>query len=237
MDELERVLGRERLIDSGQLEDEDPREVRSLLVTTTTCIAAALTTMTLAAVAAGSSGPDPKTLVLQRSDLPAGYSRDSMSGYYSNAQAARDNGTPTLSYALKAMGRITGYQAWYDKPGAGPTGVNGITSAASVYRSAGGARTSFEHSGEGTPVPADFTTQGGDPAHSRRLPSPRIGQQSLMVLYPASGAVSGECVLVWRSGRFLAAITTFYGGRPSALAQATTIAYAKKQENRMVKAG
>jgi hypothetical protein len=199
----------------------------------TTCAVVTLA-VTMTALAGGVAAPDPKTLVLEPSDLPTGFVRDH-GNYYSNSNVAHDNGEPLIFYALKGMGRIDGYEAYYSSlSGPSAKGAQAIVGSVSVYRTASGARASFETHPVGFPTPADFTDVSGTDSHPHRLPAPRVGQKAILLRYSSAGGGDPGYVLVWLSGRFLGDTTVY--SRPSAALQALTAALARKQQARMAKA-
>ena len=92
-----------------------------------------------ALVTSGSSGRAPESLdaavlVLQVTDLPAGF-RLERGEFVSNAAAAAKKGSVPKDY--QRLGRLTGYDATYTRQS--PSGLFEVETSASIYRTGGGA--------------------------------------------------------------------------------------------------
>ena len=182
--------------------------------------------------ALGSSGPDPKTLVLRVSDLPlpSQYKTD-FAKHRTNAELGRDISEPATM--LKLLGRVNGY--WVDfglRPyaaGAKPKGPNAVDSAVGVYVSAAKAHASFVNTPLIPHVPLDFLSQTGE-GNGTLLPlKPVIGAESRILKFPpGKGGALGEFLVVWRSGRLLGAVSAWGDKTPT-----SAIALAEKQQARM----
>src|SRR5881275_2731226 len=84
------------------------------------------------ATAAGASTVDTRLLVLQKADMPAGFSVDRRSSrYWPNAALARTS--PQVRKLIASSGRVSGYTATYEQ------GTPAIVSAAHLFRKGGGA--------------------------------------------------------------------------------------------------
>lgn len=181
-----------------------------------------------ALVAAGlsSAAPqaaDPKTMVLQPADLPAGWERV-FALYVSNAQAARAAETKR-NYAR--LGRLRGYRAIYGKAKNATRGFLSVVSEASTYKTAAGARETMAldiRDAEATTKPI-----------FRRLPLARIGDEAR--LYTETSTESGikldGYVLVWRSGTVYASLSG--GARAGTAGPSLIVTLAKRQQARIAR--
>lgn len=174
--------------------------------------------------------PDPKTLVLRLSDVPAGFERTTGS-HVSNAQAARAGGLPLSRYV--GWGRIDGYVVKFSRKafaGSVRNGVLGIDSTATLYRAASGAHSAFirwaataAESSQGKITPVVVGTRLGDESRAFRVETTNGGVHTL------------EFVVGWRAGRFDGVVTT--SGTAGRLDSQSAFDLAKRQQLRMRSAG
>ncbi len=181
--------------------------MRSLLVTTLATAA-----VLLLAVSASAAEVNPKTLVLQQADVPAGFQVDrDDSGLRTNEQEAK--GDRRLRGLFRRWERVTGYEMEYDRREAS------ISSRADLFRAAEGARlvlAFFVHEFEKSGI------QG-----LRRTPL-RIGAQGW--LYGGKPVSSFYNVVIWRHDRTFAGIAVF------GLTRRQTLALARAQQRRIAAA-
>lgn len=183
-----------------------------------------------AGTAADTATPDPKTLVLQRADLPTGFAFKS-GRYVSNAQAARESKEPILKFIR--WGRINGYDADYEKPVALSSLLKGpiiINSTANVYRRADGAHRAY--------------AEGVGPGLRKRDPQGKLkrlavgaslGDEARLYTYTEKRGGGGFTIRVfaayWRTGRFTARVIT--GGIEGGIAAESAVDLAKRQQARL----
>jgi len=138
---------------------------------------------------------DPKGLVLQFGDLPSGFERTSRR-YVSNRQA---NSESSVKKDYSQLGRITGYEAVFTKEAV--LGILQVTSAASTYRTAAGARRSLAISAR--------ATEASREVRFRRLSlSGRLGDEAFLwkTTQTRDGTKIDVFLLAWRSGRIYAGL-------------------------------
>ncbi|MBA2463027.1 MAG: hypothetical protein H0V45_14915 [Actinobacteria bacterium] len=163
---------------------------------------------------------DPKTMVLQLRDLPAGFARTS-ARYVSNTQANRES---KVKKDYAKLGRVTGYEAIFQKEAT--TGIINVNSSAGAYKTARGARESFAITMRAVEATREI--------RFRRLPlGAKIGQEAR--LYKATVTENGIQVdlftVAWRFDRVYAALT---GGALAGTANPTAVvALARKQQARI----
>jgi hypothetical protein len=184
--------------------------------------AAACAVVPAAAARTDSMAPariDTRTMVLQPQDLPSGFGHAS-GKYVSNADLARqaDN-----SKDYNRLGRLTGYDVSYQRRAM--TGVLGLDSFASLYRSNAGAHASFVQSMTG----AHRTGTTFRPIRVRAA----IGSEMRVYLVTTSqGGVRLDFYTVaWRHGPVFAEVIG--GGISGTVAPLQLVALAKKQEARI----
>ena len=165
----------------------------------------------LLAGAASAATVDPQSLVLRKADLPRGFQVDrGQTGVRTNELEARDY--PELRAKLVRWGRVTGYQAEFDR------GSATISSRADVFRTAGGARLLLSF--------FDTEVRSGGVLVLRRAPTD-VGVDGSV--YSASAPVAFTLV-VWRHGR------VFAGVMGQGVTQERTIALARVQQRRIAAA-
>ena len=178
-----------------------------------------LSALLLAAAAlatpASAASVDTRLLVLQKSDVPTGFRLDRhASGYRTNAVLARGN--PQTQSLLAKSGRVAGYSAQYEK------GTAAILSAAHLFRGSAGAHVFLAaQNAEQRALNAERI--------KRRVPAyrheaPALGDEAS--LYRSSQAPKVTLIL-WRSGRAVATLTTWGLGRDR------TVALARAQQRRI----
>jgi len=167
--------------------------------------------------------PDTRTMVIQLADLPTGFGVD-QGAYVSNAELAKD-GDSRKDYVK--LGRLTGYNVTYKRPGLG--GVLVLDAFASIYRSNAGAHDSLRLSLSGA-------AKHGGPSF-RWIPSgPALGSEARV--YAVSAKQNGMAVdyytVAWRHGRVFAEVIC--GGVSGRISPAQAMALARKQEARIATA-
>ncbi len=138
---------------------------------------------------------DPKSLVLQLSDLPAGFEQAAVR-YVSNAQANRES---QVKKDYAKLGRLRGYEATFQKEAA--KGILFVSGAASTYKAAAGARESFA-------ITAAAVEASTEPRFRRLSLGRKLGDEAR--LYKTTVTENGLKVdvfsLAWRSGAVLSAV-------------------------------
>jgi hypothetical protein len=179
--------------------------------------------LVVAALAAGgtasAAGPDPKALVLQQSDVPAGFRLERDHGatrYVTNAAIAR--GDPAYWKRVADTGRISGYTAAYEN------GARTIASAVHVFRRADGAHVLLSVAkDQQRALNAERVKRGARPYRHSPV---SVGDEA--TLYSSTQGPTVKLIL-WRSGRAVAALTTW------GLSRDATLALARKQQHRIEK--
>jgi ABC-type amino acid transport substrate-binding protein len=163
---------------------------------------------------------DARTMVLQPADLPTGFGH-AQGGYVSNAKLQQQSEV-VKDYAK--LGRLTGYDVSYARPAA--SGVLGLDSFASLYRSSAGAHSSFLQSVAGA------RRQGGAAFRSLPVPTP-LGSETRLYLVTTmqSGLKVDYYTVAWRHGRVFAEVMG--GGVSGTFEPAELVALAAKQEARI----
>ncbi|MBV8080530.1 MAG: hypothetical protein JO186_09175 [Actinobacteria bacterium] len=178
----------------------------------------------IAAPASASVGhrADPKALVLQLSDLPNGFGRDS-GRYVTNAQLDAER---TTHKDFRKLGRLSGYYTSYSAIAVG--GVTEVSSFASIYKLGTGAHASLVQSlsqaeGEGglELIPAAGLSRLGTDA---RLFRQRASQ---------NGTAVDFYTVVWRDGTVFAEVMG--AGRAGTVDPDQVVALAKKQATRIAR--
>lgn len=167
----------------------------------------------LLAVPAGAASVDPKTLVLARSDLPAGYrlARDE-SGLRTNEQESKDS--REARELVVRSGRLTGYEATWGKPG------TMAQSRADLCRRPSGARILF-----------DFVVQEMRKSGIKGLRRAPAGIGAESWLYSGGDSqASGFALVVWRYERVFAGIVGI------GLTRTFALELARKQQRRIAHA-
>jgi hypothetical protein len=171
---------------------------------------AAVTIVLLAllfAIPASAARVDPKRLVLQQRDVPAGFRLDlTKSGVLTNAEVA-DPSDPTF---MARAGRVTGYFVQYVHPLTGA----GLQSQVDLFRKPGGARMMLARVHESW-----MRLANGDP-----WGRVRIGDEGWYF-----GGLADTAVY-WRDGRAVGLVLGI------SLSKARTIALARKQQRRIAAA-
>jgi hypothetical protein len=190
--------------------------------------AAAAAILAVAVVPAASAGDramtpvrvDARTMVLQPTDLPTGFGR-AQGKYVSNAELEQQ-GDAAKDYAK--LGRVTGYDVSYARRAT--SGVLGLDSFASLYRSSAGAHDSFLQSVAGA------RRHGGTAFRSVPVQT-ALGSEARVYLVTAmqSGVKLDYYTVAWRHGRVFAEVMG--GGLSGTFAPAELVALALKQEARI----
>jgi hypothetical protein len=162
---------------------------------------------------------DAKAMVLQLGDLPAGFGVD-RGDYVSNAELATQN----LHKNYAKLGRLTGYDVLYTKLGV--TGMLGVDSWASIYKTGTGAHDSLMLSMNGAAKEAG-------PSYRRLAVGTPLGSEARLYLIRAtqSGTKVEMYTLAWRDGPVFAEVMA--GGIAGTVDPAAVVALAKKQESRI----
>ena len=154
---------------------------------------------------------DPATLVLRKVDIPAGFQVDEgNTGIRSNEREGAED--PTLRTKLRAWGRLTGYEANFDRPG------GGMSSRADVFRSSTGARKMLAFY-------ARLMLTSGIAGLERT--SAAIGDQGWLY---AGQSRSEYSVVVWRYRRVFAGVAVL------GVTKRQTLALARAQQRRIAAA-
>jgi hypothetical protein len=170
------------------------------------------------AVASG-AGIDPKALVLQQSDVPSGFKLERghrATRYLSNAAIAR--GDPRFWKDVAGSGRISGYAAAYEN------GAGAITSTGHLFRRSAGAHLYYSAAEAQQRALNAERVKRGSRAYRRRAVA--VGDEATM--YSSRRGPRIELIL-WRSGRAVAALTTW------GLSRDATLALARRQQHRIAK--
>jgi hypothetical protein len=192
----------------------------------TVAAGAAALAATVVPVAAGRSEQmapvriDARSMVLQLVDVPGGFWLEH-GRYVSNADLTRQ-GDAAKDYGK--LGRLTGYDVSYQRRAA--TGMLGLDSFASVYRSSSGAHTSFVLAVSGA------ARQGGAGFTWLRIAVP-LGSETRVyrVTTTQSGMKLDFYTVAWRHGRVFAEVIG--GGISGTMVPRELLALAKKQEARI----
>jgi hypothetical protein len=167
----------------------------------------------LLAIPAGAASVDPKTLVLARSDLPAGYrlNRDE-SGLRTNERESKD-GREARELVVRS-GRITGYEATWGKR------EITLDSRADLCARSSGARILF-----------DFVVQEMRKSGIKGLRRAPAGVGADSWIYSGGDAqASGFALVVWRYHRVFAGIVGV------GLSRTLALELARKQHRRIARA-
>jgi hypothetical protein len=160
---------------------------------------------------------DAKDLVLQPSDVPAGFELDAQATRYWSS-AAFANGRPELRKVVRRSGRLSGYSATYNARSSNR--VRTIISLSHLFRDARGAGVLLSYiSTDQRALNADRVKQG-----SRRYRSTRLGIGAEGWVYWSIGKPS-TVFAFWRSRRSVAAISSWGVG----LRQTTELARAQQR--------
>jgi len=171
--------------------------------------AVALAALVLVSVA-GAAGADPKTLVLQKSDLPAGFRVDASSTHYA----------PNAAFPRKLVassGRIAGYIATYEK------GPAAIVSTAHLFGKAAGAHMFLAAEDAQQRALNVQRVKRGGLAYRRR--SVTVGDEG--ALWWSKQTPRSALILWWRTGRVFASVSTW------GLGADRTVALARSQQRRI----
>jgi hypothetical protein len=166
---------------------------------------------------------DAKVMVLQLSDLPAGFGLQD-GAYISNAQLMKRTSTRK---DFRGLGRLTGYDVTYAKRGV--AGVLGVDAFASIYRSEKGAHDSFLVSMAGAQKKAGSSFK-------QLSAEERLGSEARLFLATTTegGMKVDFYTVAWRHGPVFAEVMG--GGLSGKVDPAQVIALAQKQELRIAKA-
>ncbi len=174
---------------------------------------ATVVTAGVLALPASAAELDPRVLVLQSADVPAGFVLDREdTGVRTNEDEARESRQTRALIAR--LGRVTGYEAEWDQD----RGMNVIHSRVDVFRATAGARMLLDLYSTG------FRTSG---VKGLRRTAVRIGDEGFVF---HGGGNSQLAWVSWRSGRVGATLAGW--GVP----RSTTIALARKQQRRIAAA-
>lgn len=137
---------------------------------------------------AGAGTLDPSRLVLRQADVPAGYDVVAdKTGIRTNAQDVRDY--PELRAKYRRWGRVTGYQAQFDRA------LTSITSRADVLRNRAGARGMVEW----------FVGEAARQSQAHTPPR-KVGLGDAGLLYAWRFGGDSFTIVVWRFGRVFAIV-------------------------------
>lgn len=195
------------------------RPLAALLVALAALVTAALASATVA------GGPDPRTLVLTRDDLPTGYGVVERR-YQSNARQAREDGVTVAR--MNASGRVTGYLVTFRRDEALAVLADPayqVSGSVAVYRTSVQAAAAMRTVAQGA---------GQQPGIRRLSLDRRIGDETLLYAVSAPGQSSrlvSLYLVVWRHGRLLANVVTV-GIATTARPQAA-VRLAARQQARM----
>lgn len=154
---------------------------------------------------------DPSTVVLQKSDVPAGFTLDrKASGVRSNESEAKDE--PPFRALFVRWGRVTGYEVEFDRKSAS------IGSRADILRTPAGARAMYDWFGLEVRKIGIRGFQRGQV---------RIGDEGLLY---RSRTPASFTIVMWRSGR------VFAGVGSTGVSTERTVALARAQQRRMAAA-
>lgn len=163
------------------------------------------------AVPAAAATIDPATLVLSQADVPAGFRLDREgSGVRSNAAEAKND--RELGAQLRRWGRVTGYEAEFDRADAT------LSCRADLFTSPRGAREMFE-----------LFEREVAKAGIRGLERTRIGLGAGGWVY-GGGSAAAFVVVAWRDRR------VFAGVAATGLSRRQTLALARVQQRRIAAA-
>ncbi len=168
---------------------------------------------------AGAAGIDSKALVLQPSDVPAGFRLDRdphATRYVPSAAIARAD--PRFWKRVAGSGRISGYAATYEK------GAATILSAAHLFRKGRGAHVFYAaQDTDQRSLNAERVKRGGRAYRHEVL---LLGDEAS--LYRSTQAPKFT-IVVWRTGRVVGNLSTWGLGRDR------TVALARVQQRRIEK--
>lgn len=173
-------------------------------------LAAVLAAAALASAAGAAANADPRLLVLQRSDVPAGFELDRrQSRYWPNAAIVR--GDPQVRKLVADSKRVNGYAATYNRRRAGGL-VDTILSFTHLCRTAAGAEVLFDHEdGVQRRLNAERVTRG---SRAYRRSSVDVGDGGRLYWSPSGPRVT---LVFWRTGRTLATVGTWGRSRSETL--------------------
>jgi hypothetical protein len=162
------------------------------------CALACLGAIAGGGIAARLPSPDPKEMVLQLGDLPAGFGKES-GKYVSNVQVARKQDVSIAE--LRRWGRVIGYDVVFGKKRL--VGLSQVDSSANTYETPGGAHDSFREQVAAATGPNDRGL-----VFKRLSTGGAIGHESrLYVARTKSGGVTVDVyAVVWRYSRVTAAV-------------------------------
>jgi hypothetical protein len=174
------------------------------------------------ALAAGGAAPNLSGMVLQPSDVPAGWTRHS-------AQSDRSDlklWTPAEK-ANYRRNRIAGYEAQFKPTGLPGVGPSAVVSGLTYWKSAKSAALGHKQS------IARFFRVAPNP---QRLPlNARIGQAAVLLgtAWKVGDDYVGSLNLVWRHGRVLSHVVV--GGFPGYISTAFVVELARRQDVRIAR--
>jgi hypothetical protein len=186
-----------------------------------------LAALTVTTVAGAAAAADPKAMVVQLGDLPAGFALAN-SEYVNNVEAARLSSGTSLADYLR-WGRTNGYQAEYARKA--PAGLVDVLTRASTYKSARGAQRSQQDSIEEASS-ANAAKAGVE--NWRELPTRRpIGDSSAMFGGTTkSGKLTAVIYVVqWRYRTVKSSVLGV--GAAGTVTPDQVVALARKQQARM----
>lgn len=162
-------------------------------------------------------------MVLALADMPSGYKMTNESGWRSNARAAKESKNTTLAQ-FQNWGRIIGYEADFSRDVSivsAMTGAVDVESVANVYKTSGGAHSSF----------ADNVKHCNTKPFSPLSLSERIGDEAVLcvAVVKSKGNPDAKAFgLIWRHGSVLAGIIAV--GLDGGIAPEEAVALAVKQD-------
>jgi hypothetical protein len=162
------------------------------------------------------AGPDTRTMVLARSDMPAGFGRDS-ANYLKNAALARDG-------VYKKSGRVIGYEADFSRGGL--LTMASVLSVASLYKSDAGAHASYAS------ALASVRRRG----YKRLSLGAPLGNEAVFYVgeHENDGITVSAYAIIWRWGRVKASLGV--GGLAGYVDPAGVVDLARKQQARIAAA-
>ncbi len=169
---------------------------------------------------AAASPRDPKSMVLQLSDLPTGFGLDGKPAYVSAASAVAQSRSTTLA-EYKKWGYLNGYEVNYKSTG--QLGATNIESVATVYATKAGSVAST----------ADARRACAKAPFTRLSVGATLGDESMLCTATTkSGSTTVRLYAVlWRLGALRGEVIV--GGHDGAVSPAQAVRLAEKQAARM----
>jgi hypothetical protein len=172
-------------------------------------VLAAVTAVALGCIAYAGAEVGPKGLVLGQADVPAGFRLD-RGGTGVRSNAAESKGQPEVTRMFARAGRVTGYEAQFDR------GLSTIESRADLFRQAAGARLLF------TWFVREVKVAGISGLERSRAD---VGSEGWVYTSPSRGSFT---LVVWRYERVFAGVVS------RGVSRERTLALARVQQRRIV---